>query len=532
MRFIVDATHFVLSFKYREINWKSPKTWGVIAATALVFWALIWSFSGDEKVAEEAPAKRQVATASIAELMGGSAGVSAVAEIKSVSEAKITTEMGGRIARVSATLGARVGAGQVLAEVENASQRAAVLQAEGIYEASKAALAKIQGGTREEQLAVLEAGYESAKGGAVTSLLSAYSAVDSAVKDTADQMFSGIELGQIQFTVLTSNQSRENELESRRAQLSPVLARQAAASKAINTSSDLNTELDTAEGEVRNARIFIDVLVAALNDAIPSDSTDASDIAAFKAAASGARTSLTGTLSAITGARAALETSKKGLEQGVTGAQSQDVAATEASVKQAQGAYNGALAALEKTIIRSPISGTLNNFTVRLGDIVSPSQQVAIVSNNNALEAVFYVSENDRSKIKIGQKISLGEETATITRVAPALDPVTRRIEVRAGLGAQSKLTNGETVRVVLEGSTIPREAKGPVAIPLTALRMSGERTFVLQVTDGKIETRDVTIGKISGDSVQVTDGLSLEDEILVDARGLKEGQEVDVASN
>jgi multidrug efflux pump subunit AcrA (membrane-fusion protein) len=385
MRFIVDATHFVLSFKYREINWKSWKTWGVIGAVALALWGIVWTFPGGEEVVEEVVAKRQVPVASVAELMGGSAGVSAVAEIKSVSEAKITTEQGGRIVRVSATLGSRVGAGQILAEVENASQRAAVLQAEGIYEASKASLSKIKGGTREEQLAVLEAGYESAKGGVVTSLLSAYATVDSAVKDTADQMFSGIELGQVQFTVLTSNQTRESDLENRRIALSPVLSRQAGASKTINTSSDLNAELDLAEKEVRDARTFIDILIAALNDAIPSDSTDVADIAAFKAAASGARSSLTGTLSSITGVRAGLETSKKGLEQGVEGAQSQDLAAAEASVKQAQGAYNGALAALEKTIIRSPISGTLNNFTVKLGDIVSPSQQVAIVSKARRL---------------------------------------------------------------------------------------------------------------------------------------------------
>lgn len=530
MRFIVDATHFVLSFKYREISWKSPKTWAVVGAIFLAFAALYWSLSSNDAAVDEVLVKRQVVVSSVAELMGGSAGLSAVAEIKSVSEAKITTEMGGRITRVSATLGNRVSAGQVLAEIENAAQRAAVLQAEGIFEASKASLSKIQGGTREEQLAVLEAGFESAKASAVTSLLSAYAGVDSAVKDTADQMFTGIELGQANFSVLTSNQTRESDLENRRIALSPILSRQSSASKTITISSDLNTELDRAEKEVRDARTFIDILIAALNDAIPSDSTDASDIAAYKAAASGARSSLTGALSGISGARTALETSKKTLEQGVTGAQSQDLAAAQAAVKQSQGAYNGALAALEKTIIRSPIAGTLNNFTVKLGDIVSPSQQVAIVSNNNALEAVFFVSEEDRAKISVGQKITLGEEMGTITRIAPALDPVTRRIEVRVGLSANTVHTNGETVRVVLEGSAVPAKSTGPISIPLTALRMSGEHTFVLQVNEGKLVTHDISIGKISGDSVQVVDGLVLEDEIVVDARGLKDGQDVDIA--
>jgi multidrug efflux pump subunit AcrA (membrane-fusion protein) len=139
------------------------------------------------------------------------------------------------------------------------------------------------------------------------------------------------------------------------------------------------------------------------------------------------------------------------------------------------------------------------------------------------------VSENDRNKIKVGQKISLGEEQGTVTRIAPALDPVTRRIEVRVGLLATSKLANGETVRVVLEGSAVPQNTKGALSIPLTALRMSGERTFVLKVSENVLKTHDVKIGKISGDSVQVTEGLVLEDEIVIDARGLKEGQEIEV---
>lgn len=533
MRFILDAHRFLFSFNYRDINWRSPKTYGVITLIVLAIGSLVWAFSGDEAENNIAAGKRQVTVASVSELMGGGASLSTTATIQSVSEAKITTEMGGRIVRVQASLGSRVGAGQVLAEIENASQRAAVLQAEGVYEAAKASLRKIQGGTREQQLAVLQTANESAKSSAVSTLLSAYAGVDSAVNDMADQMFTGIELGSIQFTVETSNQQREADLESRRGALIPVLNRQSSASKTISTSSDLEGELDKTEKEVRDTRTFVDVLLAALADAIPTDDVSASDIASYKASATASRTALTSLLSSISTARSGIETAAKNLEQGVEGAVSEDVAATQASVKQAQGAYNGALAALEKTIIRTPISGTLNHFTVKLGDTVSAQQQVAIVSNNNALEAVLYVSEEDKHRISVGQKVTFEDNsTGTVTKIAPALDPVTRRIEVRVGLPANTTLTNGQSIRVTLEKGALPEHiVKGPLAIPITALRMESDRTLVFSVENNVLVAHEVKIGKLSGDSVQVLEGLLLETEIVVDARGLKDGEEVDVAN-
>ena len=213
MRFILNAHRILFSLNFREIDWRSPKTWGVIALIAIVLFAIVNALTGDGAPESAAPTVRSVETATVSELMGGGATLSAVAEVRSVAEAKISPEIGGRIVRVSATLGARVGAGTILAEIENASQRAAVLQAEGAYDAAKASLAKVEGGTRDEQLSILRTSLNAAREGAVSNLFSAYNGVDTSLKDTADQMFRGIELGQIQFTVLTANQQLELEIE-------------------------------------------------------------------------------------------------------------------------------------------------------------------------------------------------------------------------------------------------------------------------------------------------------------------------------
>ena len=61
---------------------------------------------------------------------------------------------------------------------------------------------------------------------------------------------------------------------------------------------------------------------------------------------------------------------------------------------------------LEKTIIRSPIS-IVEQFHHQARDFLAPAQQVAVVSNNGALEAVAYVTEEDKARVAVGQKIKL-----------------------------------------------------------------------------------------------------------------------------
>lgn len=508
----------------------------VLAAIVLVFVAfLIIRGMVSEEAAVTDDSKRTVEVARVSELMGGGDALSVIAEITSVSEAKISPEIGGRVTRVRASLGASVSAGQVLAELENGSQRAALLQAEGAYDAAKASLQKIKGGTREEQLAIRESALKAAKSGAVNTLLSSYGAVQSAFRDDMDTLFSNPDTNRISFDVVTITDSQtKTTLENQRPPFTAMMNRHSTQSTSISESIDLKAELSKTEEEVRLARNFADLVLKALNAAVPDASVTQAEIDAYKAGVTGARTALTASLSAIAGARSTLETAEKNVEEGVEGAVSQDIAAVEASVKQAQGAYNAALASLEKTILRTPISGTLNNFTIKLGDTVAPSQQIAIVSNNGALEALAYITEEDRARVVVGQKVKFENDIeGTITKIAPALDPVTRRIEVRIGLPASAtkSLTNGQSVRVELAASTTgeSKPLSGPLSIPITALRLEADRSVVYVVVDGKVSARAVTIGKLSGESVQVTEGLSPDVEIVVDARGLKEGQEVQV---
>lgn len=491
-------------FSLRSINWRSRR---VILTTLAVFVAIVaisWSFLGGAPDAPVVEKKAHtVVVKTVSELMSGNSSLSVVGEVLSKSEAKISPETSGRITRVNVSLGSTVGAGSILAEIENASQRAAVLQAEGSLDAAKAS----QGGAR---------------GSAVPTVLSAYGAIDSAISDAVGQIFSDPESSEGSFTVSSKDTQALAEIERLRPTLRPIIQRHESTSASLSDSSDLSSEFALLENELRQVRVYLDVVLKALNAGVVRTDISAATISGYVADVTAARTSVTASLSAVASARSTTEN---------TGI----VTSSQASIKQAEGSYNAALANLEKTRIRAPISGTLNNFDIELGDTVSQGQQIAVISNNGALEVVAFVTENDRAKTAVGAKVGIeGGFTGTITKIAPALDPVTRKIEIRIGLPAAAlkELTNGESVRVELMQTTSTGTiTTRPLRIPIAALKMESDRQVVYTVNEeSKIIAVPVTTGKLSGGFIEVSEGLTAETEILADARGLKEGDIVTVS--
>jgi multidrug efflux pump subunit AcrA (membrane-fusion protein) len=65
--------------------------------------------------------------------------------------------------------------------------------------------------------------------------------------------------------------------------------------------------------------------------------------------------------------------------------------------------------------------------------------------------------------------------------------------------------------------------------IPITALKVAGETYTVLTVEEGVLVARDVELGTLLGDKVVITSGVTLDTPIVIDARGLRVGQNVTI---
>lgn len=443
--------------------------------------------------------------------------------VRSRAEAVLRTERQGEIVGVYRKVGDFVQAGTVIAEIKNASERAAVAQAE-------AALLKAKSGENVSVINVESArdSFETALAGAQSTLLSAYNTVDDGIRRKTDPMFSNPTSEQPHFIVKTSNSQLALSIENSRLEIGAILARQKGTTLSPTYESVLS-ELTVVSEEIKTIRTYLEQITTILNGAIVTNSVSSADIALYKTDATlalGSINALAGTITnTIDGIRAkktAFDIAEQNAERGEEGVTA-DVALAEAGLAAAR-------ANLARTLIVSPISGTLNTLNIRQGDFVNAFDLAAIVSNNNALEIETYVSEEDKGRIHVGSTALIsGKYEGVVTSVAPGLDPATKKIEVRVAVrDNNASLTHGNSVRLSLErnGLESTNDSIERIIIPIAALKVETSRVIVFTVSDKNTLVAHVVVpGLVLGDSVVITEGLTVDMDIVSDARGLREGE-------
>lgn len=517
------------SWYKEQPRWKQA---AIVIVTVLVIVLLHRAFGGSAVVAETNKAPRAVKLALVSDLANNSVALPLLGTVTSTSQATIRAESSGKLTRVYRKLGDYVTAGQVIAEFENSGERASVLQAEGAYDAAKAArdIARINSGTANSSLVDV-------KNSALNAISSAYINMDDIIHVKTDSAYSNPRNQDVKFAVSVPDANLTLSIEAKRRAIEQMLVSREAKNSMLSVNSDLVSELSTTQAEAQTIKTYLDDLASAYTKALADNNYSQAQIDGARASVSAARNTISGTISSLVSARTSLNASLAASEvAGKTiGGSGSQVTSADAQVKQAEGAYNAALSRLEKTVIRSPISGTLNSLSIQTGDFLSAFTQIGVVSNNGALEVVSYVTEDDAKRIAVGSSVTIDANVkGIVTRIASAIDPSTKKIEVRVGItDKDSTLVNGQSVRIEISRSITKVVTSGPTKIPLSALKLTPNGTYVFTLSaSSTLESIKVTEGAILGEEIQILSGLSGSESIVTDARGLKEGMVVTVAQN
>ncbi len=509
--------------------YRGRRAWQQWAIAALLFVVIVggiaWAHGGGAP--ETAAQERTVTLATVGSLSGDGSGASIVGTVESVSEAELLAQAGGTVESVHTRIGATVPAGFVIAELDNASQAASVLQAEGAYDAAVAArtitIRQSQG---------TQSSFDEAQKSARDSYRKAFTDLDTTLESQVDQFF-----GQPTPTGprLLINPGSSIDLPRKRANLDDRMDAWRVRLETAD-SVDPDTLLRQATADAQAVSDFLVEL------SVTANARDSRATSVQLAALAQARATTDSTLAALSSARTAYEAketaaSVAGTPDSESGTQ---LASANASVKSALGTLRAAQAAYEKTRIRATIGGTVNFLPIKVGQYVSAFDHVATVANNGALEIVAYVSEDQRDALSTGMEVSVeGGHEGVITSVAPALDPTTKQIEVHVAVDEAPDLVNGQSVRITLPAAAAvtaqpnAEASSGPVLLPLAAVKLRADERIVFTVgEDGALEPMPVEIGEVVGDRIQITSPLPLDLRIVTDARGLSEGQKVKVASD
>jgi multidrug efflux pump subunit AcrA (membrane-fusion protein) len=241
---------------------------------------------------------------------------------------------------------------------------------------------------------------------------------------------------------------------------------------------------------------------------------------------------------ALTAARAQLEIARKNLEEARTGARAEDQAAAEAAVRQAEAAWKLARNTWEKTVIRSPLQGTIAAKKVFAGDTVQPGMPVAEVVDLTSFKIEFGVSDADVAFFKAGKKVTVsprhgGEPLPAVVRdVGVKADEKTGSFPVILRMGNPGGGTGGRILRAGMDVTVLFTriELHDVLVLPSSALLREVGRSLAFVVEDGVARRREVTLGpEYRGDSV-VTGGLK-EGEVLVvvGQQQLRDGDKVEL---
>lgn len=462
-----------------------------------------------------------VKVTSAAELLGQQE-LSVIGTVRAFTEAAVTAERSGQVTSVPVSLGQYVQAGQVIATLENASERATVLQAEGAYEAALASAAQSGVGVDQANTNLI-----TARNSAVTSVQGAYSTVNNAVKGTIDTFFTQPESFVPGLRI--DGKGSTAFLNSERVAYQGLLSDWQARVNLLNTDDDLIAELELAKKNIDRTIVFIDTFITTFNAQNPNGQYSDAELISFNNTFNGVRSGLLSARSSIDAAINSIKNAEENLTRAQLSASGGANSASDAQVKQALGSLRSAQAALAETILRTPISGTVNTLDVRTGDFIGSFTTVAKVANNNALEIVTFVGDKERALLSIGDTVMIeGNQEAVITEIAPAVDTTTGKTEVRIAFEG-SQIQNGDTVRIT-KNSSETAVVIDRIFVPISAVKFTADNGTMFVVEDGTLVSIPVEIGQVRSNTVEISSGLTADKQFVSDARGLQAGESVEIA--
>ena len=171
---------------------------------------------------------------------------------------------------------------------------------------------------------------------------------------------------------------------------------------------------------------------------------------------------------------------------------------------------------LGRTDIRAPADGVVSRRMARMGAVSSSAAEPLFrIIKDGEIELDAEVPEFYMTKLKAGQRARVelegaGERTATVRLVSQEVNTSSRLGRVRIFLGDAADLRIGMFAKAMIDAGQ--RDAVG---VPSTAVLYQNDSATVLAVLDGKVRERTVKPGLLSGDSVEIKEGLK-EGEVVV----------------
>ena len=204
--------------------------------------------------------------------------------------------------------------------------------------------------------------------------------------------------------------------------------------------------------------------------------------------------------------------------------------ATQARVREAQGAVQVVRAKLEQTSITAPADGRVIARSVEVGDVAQAGKKLLTLAITGETRLIAQIDEKNLRFVKEGMRAVASADAfpdvkfdAELIYLAPSVDVTRGTVEARLRVPKPPTILRDD---MTVSAEVVVAQKQNALSIPGSALREAGERKYVLMVRAGTAQEQDVKIGVQSLQRVEIASGLNAGDEVIVDVKA-RAGQRV-----
>ncbi len=463
--------------------------------------------------------------------------VSVTGSVKPSEDVDLAFENGGKVSKIYVGVGDIVVSGQALVQLDDSEVYASLAGAKATLKTKEAELDELIRGTRNEEITISQTKVNNAqtvldesKKTLVEKIKNSYTTCDDAIRNKADSFFKtpAIPAPQLNFSV--SDSQLKIDIENQRMTIEEALNSWNLSLAKITVDSNLTLYVSEAKSNLNKASAFLDKANSALNSLSASASISQTTIDGWKAGVSTARTNISTAIDSVStaetnfkNAQSALSLAQQELNLEIAGSTIEEIKAQEAQVEKARADVLTYQVQVDKTVLRSPISGIVIKQDAKIGEIVSANSVIVSVISGNQFEIESKIPEADIAKVKIGDLASItldayGEDVIFDARVVK-IDPAETIVEGVATYKTtfqfeknDDRIKSGMTANIDI--STDKRE--NVLVVPQRAVISEGTEKFVM-VDNGTSnpEKRKIETGLRGIDgNVEIISGLNEGEKI------------------
>lgn len=201
-------------------------------------------------------------------------------------------------------------------------------------------------------------------------------------------------------------------------------------------------------------------------------------------------------------------------------------------LKQAGAALDLAQTQLNDTVLKSPINGTIIKQISEVGETMAPGYPAFLIGRLDKLEVEIGVADKMVDSISIGQKVKIfiygldKEIEGVISNIDSVADLETRTFGVKIDIdNAERHIKPGMIANVIID---MGKESSIMVAIDCVIEDENTSYIYVYNEEDKTVTKKEVKVGDIREDKIQVLEGLEDGEAIVVKGQyGLLDGEKV-----